>query len=166
MWILARELSKSIDSEGVLYNAVGVHKRSETDLTQLEQMWTESQTCLEQHNHHTKLDGTSKAVIIRKSINEMIGFEIAYRTYDKAIDHYLGRKNRNDENWRNTPIKNFFQTSSSVYCLVPQREASIVSEMLFFSISSIFLGAARQIRGQFYQKTQYSWMYTAIYQFI
>jgi hypothetical protein len=39
-WILARELSKSIDSEGLLYNVMGVHKRGEADLAQLEQLWT------------------------------------------------------------------------------------------------------------------------------
>lgn len=37
VWILAREMSKAIDSEGLNYNALGVRKNSEYDRTQ---MWT------------------------------------------------------------------------------------------------------------------------------
>ena len=42
VWIVAREMSKAIDSEGILYNALGVHKAA-SDLTQMQQLWTGNQ---------------------------------------------------------------------------------------------------------------------------
>lgn len=39
MWLLAKEMAKAIDSEGVLYNSLGVHKRGNKDVKELEQAW-------------------------------------------------------------------------------------------------------------------------------
>jgi hypothetical protein len=84
-----------------------------------------TQSCLQQNIHNTQLDGTSKAIVVRKSINEIVGFEIAYRTFAKAVDKLMG--NRKKSAIRNTSLINFFQTSSSVYCQAEKRGASIVS---------------------------------------
>lgn len=75
--------------------------------------------------------------MVRRSINDIIAFQIAYRTYEKAINHYLSKENRRteyNEEWRNSAIKSFFETSTSVYCSVSERGTSIVSSVFFHLI--------------------------------
>jgi hypothetical protein len=59
----------------------------------------------------------------------MVGFQVAYRSFDKAIKEIFGKdtKHRSKEDMQSTAIKNFFQTSTSVYCRAGERGASIVS---------------------------------------
>jgi len=115
IWIIGRELSKAIDSEGALYNALGVHKRGESDLKKLEQMWTEAHTCLEQNIHNSQ---GNHAIIVRRSLNEIVGFQMAYRSFEKAVEKILGKEEprRSKDDLRTTSIQNFFMTSTAVYC--------------------------------------------------
>jgi len=93
----------------------------------MEGIWTASQTCLELNIHNMELAGTSKSVVVRNSLDEIIGFQIAYRTFIKALDKLIDSQQSNQEKpaTRTTSLQSFFQTSASIYCQAQQREASM-----------------------------------------
>lgn len=93
--------------------------------------FSDSQTCLEQNFHDTVVDGTSVAVTIRKTSNEMIGFQIAHRVFQKKFEETWtrdsGSRHRSRLGVKRMVTRDFFHTSSPVYCKARDRGASVVS---------------------------------------
>ncbi|KAI6197181.1 hypothetical protein M3Y94_01194200 [Aphelenchoides besseyi] len=127
-WILGREMAKAIDSEGLMYNAVGVHRRGESDLEAMENIWTDALSCLRVNVRSSELVGKSPALFVRETLDEMIGFQVAYGSFMKAVEKLIGSFSTisaHADRTRKMSVKNFFQTSASTYCDLPARGGSL-----------------------------------------
>ncbi|KAI6228613.1 hypothetical protein M3Y99_01201700 [Aphelenchoides fujianensis] len=128
VWEIGRVLAKAIDSEGVLYNALGIHRRGEADLSELEAIWTDALACLRTNTRTGDLSGRSSASVLRNTLDEALGFQVAYGAFWKAVETAIGEHNEVTDHVRETreiSLTNFFQTSASTYCSVRDRGASM-----------------------------------------
>jgi hypothetical protein len=105
------------------------------------------------------LDGLSQAAVIRETLDEILGFQLAYHSFAKAVEQNVD----DNSETKNSSFRNFFHSSTSLYCGIEERGGSMVR--IHARVNQLFVGSVGQVSGCLYQKGEYIRMFGAVCQF-